>query len=74
MVGTASEPIDPGFVRNPGPGDDGTWGTEDDDWGDSVLDRDYAIFTAADEIRKKRNRKRLNLPKIKETLDSKKSG
>ena len=47
---------------------------EDDKWGDSVLDRDYAIFTAADEIRKKRNRKRLNLPKIKETLDSKKSG
>lgn len=47
---------------------------EDDKWGDSVLDRDYAIFAAADEIRKKRKRKRLNLPKIKETLDAKKSG
>jgi NADPH-dependent glutamate synthase beta subunit-like oxidoreductase/uncharacterized ferredoxin-like protein len=47
---------------------------EDNDWGDSVLDRDYAIFAAADEIRKKRKRKRLNLPKIKESLDAKKSG
>jgi thioredoxin reductase/uncharacterized ferredoxin-like protein len=47
---------------------------EDDKWGDSVLDRDYAIFAAADEIRKKRKRPRLNLPKIKETLDRKKSG
>ena len=47
---------------------------EDDKWGDSVLDRDYAIFAAADEIRKKKNRRRLNLPKIKETLDAKKSG
>jgi hypothetical protein len=35
---------------------------------------DYAIFAAADEIRKKRKRKRLNLPKIKESLDAKKSG
>jgi formate dehydrogenase beta subunit len=47
---------------------------EDDKWGDSVLDRDYAIFAAADEIRKKKKRKRLNLPKIKEILDAKKSG
>ncbi len=47
---------------------------EDKEWGDSVLDRDYAIFAAADEIRKKRKRKRLNLPKIKEMLDKKKSG
>ncbi len=46
---------------------------EDDQWGDSVLDRDYAIFAAADEIRKKRKRKRLNLPRIKEILDGKKS-
>jgi len=46
---------------------------EDDDWGDSVFDRDYAIFAAADEIRKKRKSKRLNLPKIKEILDAKKS-
>ena len=45
---------------------------EDDKWGDSVLDRDYAIFSAADEIRKKKKRRRLNLPKIKETLDGKK--
>ncbi|UCE33757.1 MAG: FAD-dependent oxidoreductase, partial [Deltaproteobacteria bacterium] len=47
---------------------------DDDKWGDSVLDRDYAIFAAADEIRKKKKRRRLNLPKIKETLDAKKSG
>ena len=45
---------------------------EDDKWGNSVLDRDYAIFAAADEIRKKKKRRRLNLPKIKETLDAKK--
>ncbi|NVL92633.1 MAG: FAD-dependent oxidoreductase [Desulfobacterales bacterium] len=45
---------------------------EDDDWGNSVLDRDYAIFAAADEIRKKRKLRRLNLPKIKEILDGKK--
>ena len=29
--------IDPHFVRNPGPGADGTWGTEDDDYGDLRL-------------------------------------
>jgi NADPH-dependent glutamate synthase beta subunit-like oxidoreductase/uncharacterized ferredoxin-like protein len=46
---------------------------EDDAWGDSVLDRDYAIFAAADEVRKKKKWRRLNLPKIKETLDRKKS-
>ena len=45
---------------------------EDDKWGDSVLDRDYAIFAAADEIRKKRKVRRLNLPKIKKILDDKK--
>jgi NADPH-dependent glutamate synthase beta subunit-like oxidoreductase len=45
---------------------------EDDDWGDSVLDRDYAVFVAADEIRKKKKLRRLNLPKIKEILDGKK--
>jgi NADPH-dependent glutamate synthase beta subunit-like oxidoreductase/uncharacterized ferredoxin-like protein len=45
---------------------------EDDKWGNAVLDRDYAIFAAADEIRKKRKTQRLNLPKIKETLDKKK--
>ncbi|MEW6667998.1 MAG: DUF2148 domain-containing protein [Thermodesulfobacteriota bacterium] len=46
---------------------------EDDKWGDAVLDRDYAIFAAADEVRKKKRLRRLNLPKIKETLDAKKS-
>lgn len=46
---------------------------EDDDWGNFVLDRDYALFAAADEIRKKRKVKRLNLPKIKEALDTKKA-
>jgi NADPH-dependent glutamate synthase beta subunit-like oxidoreductase len=46
---------------------------EDDKWGNSVLDRDYAIFAVADQIRKEKGRPRLNLPKIKETLDSKKS-
>ncbi len=45
---------------------------EDDKWGNAVLDRDYAIFAAADEIRKKRQTRRLNLPKIKEVLDKKK--
>ncbi len=29
--------IDPGFVRSPGPGPDGTWGTDDDDAGDLHL-------------------------------------
>jgi hypothetical protein len=46
---------------------------EDDKWGNSVLDRDYAIFVAADEIRKKKKLRRLNLPRIKQILDSKKS-
>ena len=46
---------------------------EDDKWGNSILDRDYAIFAAADEIRKKKKWPRLNLPKIKEILDSKKA-
>ena len=45
---------------------------EDDKWGNSVLDRDYAIFAAADEIRKKKKLRRLNLPKIKQILDAKK--
>jgi NADPH-dependent glutamate synthase beta subunit-like oxidoreductase len=46
---------------------------DDDKWGNSVLDRDYAIFAAADQIRKERKRPRLNLPRIKETLDGKKA-
>jgi hypothetical protein len=45
---------------------------KDDEWGNAVLDRDYAIFTAADKVRQKNKVKRLNLPKIKETLDGKK--
>lgn len=45
---------------------------EDDKWGNAVLDRDYAIFVAADEIRKKKKTRRLNLPKIKQILDQKK--
>ena len=45
---------------------------EDDKWGNAVLDRDYAIFVAADEIRKKKKIRRLNLPKIKQILDDKK--
>ncbi|MBN2031877.1 MAG: FAD-dependent oxidoreductase, partial [Deltaproteobacteria bacterium] len=46
---------------------------EDDKWGNSILDRDYAIFAASDEIRKKKKWPRLNLPKIKEVLEGKKS-
>jgi NADPH-dependent glutamate synthase beta subunit-like oxidoreductase len=45
---------------------------EDEKWGQFIYDRDYAIFEAADEIRKKRKQRRLNLPKIKETLEAKK--
>jgi hypothetical protein len=45
---------------------------EDDKWGNSVLDRDYAIFAAADEIRRKKKLRRLNLPRIKQILDGKK--
>jgi NADPH-dependent glutamate synthase beta subunit-like oxidoreductase/uncharacterized ferredoxin-like protein len=45
---------------------------EDDKWGNAVLDRDYAIFAAADEIRKKKKIRRLNLPRIKQILDGKK--
>jgi NADPH-dependent glutamate synthase beta subunit-like oxidoreductase len=45
---------------------------KDEEWGNSILDRDYAIFAAADQVRQKKNAKRLNLPKIKEILDGKK--
>ena len=45
---------------------------EDDKWGNAVLDRDYSIFVAADEIRKKKRIRRLNLPRIKQILDDKK--
>jgi hypothetical protein len=46
---------------------------KDDEWGNSILDRDYALFAASDKVRQKNKVKRLNLPKIKETLDAKKS-
>jgi formate dehydrogenase beta subunit len=46
---------------------------KDDEWGNSVLDRDYALFVASDKVRQKNKVKRLNLSKIKETLDAKKS-
>jgi NADPH-dependent glutamate synthase beta subunit-like oxidoreductase len=45
---------------------------KDEEWGNSILDRDYAIFAASDQVRQKHKIKRLNLPKIKETLDAKK--
>jgi hypothetical protein len=45
---------------------------KDEEWGNSILDRDYAIFAAADQVRQKNKAKRLNLPKIKEILDGKK--
>ena len=46
---------------------------KDEEWGNAVLDRDYAIFEAADKIRQKNKVRRLNLPKIKEILDAKKT-
>jgi hypothetical protein len=45
---------------------------KDEEWGNSILDRDYAIFAASDQVRQKHKIKRLNLPKIKEILDGKK--
>jgi hypothetical protein len=45
---------------------------KDEEWGNSILDRDYAIFAAADQVRQRNKAKRLNLPKIKEILDGKK--
>ena len=45
----------------------------DDEWGNSVLDRDYALFVAGDKVRQKNKLSRLNLIKIKEKLDAKKS-
>jgi len=36
-VGEGNLDADPLFVRNPSPGDDGTWGTADDDYGDLRL-------------------------------------
>ena len=37
LVGTSESPVDPHFLRNPDAGPDGTWGTEDDDYGDLRL-------------------------------------
>jgi hypothetical protein len=45
---------------------------KDEEWGNSILDRDYAIFAAADQVRQTNKANRLNLPKIKEILDKKK--
>jgi len=45
---------------------------KDEEWGNSILDRDYAIFSAADKVRQKNKMERLNLSKIKEVLDGKK--
>jgi len=45
---------------------------EDEKFGAFILDRDYAIFEAADKVRQKKRLRRLNLPKIKETLEAKK--
>jgi formate dehydrogenase beta subunit len=45
---------------------------KDEEWGNSVLDRDYTIFESGDKVRQKNKGKRLNLPKIKEILDGKK--
>jgi NADPH-dependent glutamate synthase beta subunit-like oxidoreductase len=45
---------------------------EDEKYGQFILDRDYAIFEAADKVRQKKRQRRLNLPRIKQTLDAKK--
>ena len=37
IYGTSNNIVDPSFVRDPSPGEDGTWGTEDDDYGDLRL-------------------------------------
>ncbi len=40
--------IDPRFVRNPGPGADATWGTEDDDYGDLRLTESSRAINTGD--------------------------
>lgn len=40
--------VDPGFVRNPDPGADGVWGTEDDDYGDLRPQEGSAAIDAGD--------------------------
>ena len=46
LVGTAADPIDPRFLADPSPGDDGDWGTEDDDFGDLRLRLDSPAVDA----------------------------
>ena len=46
LVGTTEMPIDPLFLRNPSPGQDGLWGTLDDDFGDLSLRGDSPAVDA----------------------------
>jgi formate dehydrogenase beta subunit len=45
--------------------------TTDDNWWKFIWNRDYAIFAACDQIRKRRGVTRLNLPGIKKVVDKK---
>ncbi|HEX4796632.1 MAG TPA: SdrD B-like domain-containing protein [Humisphaera sp.] len=47
-VGTGNLSADPHFVRNPGPGPDGKWGTTDDDYGDLHLQKTSPAIDAGD--------------------------
>ncbi len=42
--------VDPLFVREPAPGPDGLWGTEDDDYGDLHLSLDSPVIDAGDNV------------------------
>lgn len=46
--GTGNVDADPGVIFVPGPGFDGSWGTEDDDYGDVRLDSGSAAIDAGD--------------------------
>ena len=48
FAGTGNINVDPLFVRNPGPGTDGTWGTADDDYGDLRLQLTSPAIDAGD--------------------------
>ena len=48
LIGTATEPIDPRFVRAPSAGADRLWGTSDDDYGDLRLRVDSPAIDAGD--------------------------
>ena len=48
IVGTVDSPVDPLFVRDPNPGPDEEWGTEDDDYGDLRLRPDSPAVDAGD--------------------------